>query len=498
MIWIDFALLWYAAFCLCSFFGERVFQWERLALAFILSLALKSLILFFLIRFGTQPTAIVQIGTSFFVLIMTLVFSVKPDWKGIERSGEATALSRITCGGVGILFLFSMVNAWFFPITESDAIWYHIRGMSFFHEVRFDSEWVVPQLKQYPPFIPLLFSYLIAFDVEFLKVFFPLLYLCLNIICYSRILSLTENKKMACLFTLVLATTPYFWWHGVLPFLDLTTAVFYSTGALYWYFWINSRVEGTTDKSAENSYALISGALLGLAAWTRIEFLLYDLVPVFLTIYAFSRYSENNNNLRSLKLFFLSLLLLPSIWFLNLSTFDMILWRQVKMIGGVCVFLWVLSLVIISGRWRPSESIVRWAFIFSVVGYVLVLFLFESGTVPVWKKLVISFYRTSVVHVFYLFTVSFVIFIFFEKLKSLSEQKKMLGFFLILFLCTHLAIFSYSTPKWPTLGAFVYATFIQPGNSVNLSDTRGMMSIYPIFIFFISSLPFVRRGLINE
>jgi hypothetical protein len=498
MIWIDFALLWYAAFCLCSILDERVFQWERLALAFILSLALKSLILFALIRFEIQPTAIIQTGTSFVVLTMTFMFSGKPNWKGIEQSGESTGLVWITCIGVGVLFLFSMVNAWFFPITESDAIWYNIRGMSFFHEVRFDSEWVVPQLRQYPPFIPLLFTYLIAFDVGFLKVFFPFFFLCLNIIFYFRVLSLTKNKKMACMFTLVLATTPYLWWHGVLPFLDLTTAVFYSTGALYWYFWINNRMEGFTDKSAENFYAVISGVLFSLAAWTRIEFLLYDLVPVFLTIYVFSRYSEKNNNLKSLKLFFLSLLSLPSIWFLNLPTFDMILWSQVKMIGGICAFLWILALGLTWGSWKLSESSVRSTFIFLVVGYVLILFLFDTGTVPVWKKLVISFYRTSVVHIFYLFTVSLVIFIFFEKLKPLSEQKKILGFFLILFLCTHLAIFSYSTPKWPTLSAFVYATFIQPGNSVNLSDTRGMMSLYPIFIFFISSLPFVRRGLIDE
>jgi hypothetical protein len=176
----------------------------------------------------------------------------------------------------------------------------------------------------------------------------------------------------------------------------------------------------------------------------------------------------------------------------------MILWSQVKMIGGICAFLWILALGLVWGRWKLSESSVRLALIFSVVGFVLLLFLFATGTVPVWKKLAISFYRTSVVHGFYLFTMSLAIFIFFEKFKTLSEQKKTLGFFLILFLCTHLAIFSYSTPKWPTLGEFVYATFIQPGNSVNLSDTRGMMSFYPIFIFFISSLPFVRRGIINE
>ena len=168
------------------------------------------------------------------------------------------------------------------------------------------------------------------------------------------------------------------------------------------------------------------------------------------------------------------------------------------MVGGVCIFLWVLALGLTVFKWKLSESNIQLAFVLTVAGYILVLFLSSIGPVPVWKKMAISFYRTSVVHIFYLFTAFLGIFVFFEKLKDLSGQKKMLGFFLILFLCTHLAIFSCATPKWPTFGAFVYATFIQPGNSVNLSDTRGMMSFYPIFIFFISSLPFVRRGIINE
>ena len=498
MLLIDFGLVWFATYRYVGTLNIIPLKWEKLALAFLFVLGVKSLILFFLIRLGAQPTARIQMGLSVLVLASALFFFSKSKGREIIVPDKRTGLIWVTWSVVGVLFLFSIFNAWFFPITESDAIWYHIKGMSFFHEVRFDSEWVVPQLKQYPPFIPLLFTYLIAFDAGFLKIFFPLMYLCLNIIFYSRVLSLTKNKKMACLFTMVLATTPYFWWHGVMPFLDLTTAVFYSTGALYWYFWIKNKVEETTEKSEEDSYALISGVLLGLAAWTRIEFLLYDLVPVFLTLYVFSRYPEKNDSLKSLKLFFLGLLLLPSIWFLALLTFDMALWSQMKMVGVICIFLWVLALVLTLLRWKISESNIQRAFILTVAGYILVLFLSGTGPVPVWKKLAISFYRTSVVHIFYLFTAFLGIFIFFEKFKNLSEQKMMLGFFLILFLCAHLAIFSYATPKWPTFSEFIYATFVQPGNSVNLSDTRGMMSFYPIFIFFISSLPFVRRGVINE
>lgn len=169
------------------------------------------------------------------------------------------------------------------------------------------------------------------------------------------------------------------------------------------------------------------------------------------------------------------------------------------MVGMVCVFLWILALGLTFGRWKFSESTIQGAFFLSIVGFFGILFaLSGESPVPIWKKIAISFYRTSIVHIFYLFTTSLVIFIFFEKLKSLTDQKKMLGCFIILYLCTHMAIFSLATPKWHTLTEFVYATFIQPGNSVNLSDTRGMMSIYPIFIFFISSLPFIKQRLINE
>ena len=495
MIWIDFALLWYASFRVCLNGCEWAFKWEKLALAFLLTLAFKSLFLFFLIRFGIKPEVDIQIGLSILVFMFTLFLTARPSME--EEPGGERGFIWLTLFGVGGLFIFSMLNAWFFPITESDAIWYHIRGMSFFNEVRFDSDWVPLQLKQYPPFIPLLFAYLIAFEVGFLKIFFPLLYLCLNIIFYSRVLSLTKTKKMACLFTMVLATTPYFWWHGVLPFLDMTTAVFYSTGILYWYFWVQTKIENSS-LNEKSSYALVSGLLLGLAAWTRIEFLLYNLVPIFLTIFIFSRYQDKNTNLKSLEIFFSSLLFFPSIWFLNLLTFEMNLWSQIKMVGGVCIFLWVLVLGLKFRQWRISESSVFLAFAISVIGYFVLLLIVGIGPVPVWKKIVISLYRTSAVHIFYLFTSSLAIFLFFEKLKELSELKKILGCFLILFLFTHLAIFAYANPKWPTLGRFVYATFIQPGNSVNLSDTRGMMSFYPVFIFFISSLPFVRQRLIND
>ena len=495
MIWIDFSLLWYACFRVCLNQCGWALKWEKVFLAFMLVLAFKSLFLFILIRLGIKPVAFIQISLSLVVLILTLYLPNRPSIEKIKCRNKT--LSWFAFSLVAVLFILSMINAWFFPITESDAIWYHIRGMSFYNEVQFDSDLVVSQLQQYPPFIPLLFVYLIAFKVGFLKIFFPLLYLSLNIVFYSRVLYLTENKNVACLFTMILATTPYFWWHGILPFLDLTTAVFYSIGVLYWYFWIQSEMENST-LNHKSSYSLVSGIFLGLAAWTRIEFLLYDLVPIFLTILTFSRHRDKINGLKSLGLFLSAILIFPSIWFLTLLTFEMKILSQIKIVGVTCSFLWILTLGLVWRKWKFSESNVRLIFMVSVLGYFGLLLLAETGAVPIWKQILISLYRTSTIHVFYLFTSFLFIFIFFEKIKILPEIKKILGCFLLLFLFVHLAIFAYANPKWPNIGQFFYATFVQPGNSINLSDTRGIMSFYPVFIFFISSLPFVSERVIND
>jgi hypothetical protein len=66
--------------------------------------------------------------------------------------------------------------------------------------------------------------------------------------------------------------------------------------------------------------------------------------------------------------------------------------------------------------------------------------------------------------------------------------------FLVFYPLVHFAIFSYSSPKWENFGEYVSATFVHPGNSVNLSDTRGVMSMYPLLLFFIASIPSIRKG----
>lgn len=466
---------------------------EKLALAILFALGLKSLILFFLIQVEVRPSASIQIVAVVIVLILTLLLTrpeTEPARRAVSPGVEWQAV--LACLLIGALFLFSIVNAWFFPITESDATWYQVKGLSFLHEVGFDSEWVAPQLRQYPPFIPLLFSWFMAFGVEPLRMLFPFFYLALNIIFYCRVREFSGNSKMAAMLTLALGTTPFIWWHGVLPFLDLCTGVFYSAGALYWFFWMESL---GVEKERCRTMAFLSGLFFGLAAWTRLEFLLYGLIAIGLTLCAESYLrKEGEGDRKSFLLFFLPLLAFPTIWFLSLANFDSSLYGSVKMLGVAGVFAWLTVLAFMMVSWKLKLSVLVKMGVLGAIVCIIFIFMDNSGTVPGWKKLSIALYRTITVHGFYLFTVLLSGFIFLGGLKNIPDRNKLFALFLVFYPLVHFGIFSFTTPKWDTFGEYVTATFIHPGNSVNFSDTRGMISMYPLLLFFIASILSVRRG----
>ena len=495
LFWIDLGLLGITAYRMVGALKAVFTVAEKLALAFLFALGLKSLILFFLIWMGVRPFASIQIGAVVLVLILTLLLTGPVTGSApVASSPNAEWKTVLVCLLIGALFLFSLVNAWFFPITESDAVWYQVKGLSFLHEVRFDSDWVVPQLRQYPPFVPLLFSWFIAFGIEPMRMIFPFFYLALNTIFYCRVLEFTGNSKMAAMLTLVLGTTPYIWWHGVLPFLDLCAAVFYSAGALYWFFWMES-LGVDQEKGRCRTLAFLSGLFFGLSAWTRLEFLLYCLIPIAMTFCAESTLrKDGERDRKSFLLFFLSLLVFPTSWFLNLASFDFSISGNVKMVGLAGVFAWIIVLIFIMGSWKLKVSTLIKTGLLAGMIFIIFISMDNSGPVPGWKKLSIAFYRSLTVHGFYLFTVFLSVFIFFSRLKNIPSLNKLFGMFLVFYPLVHFAIFSYSPPKWETFGEYVSATFIYPGNLVNLSDTRGVMSMYPLLLFFIASIPSIRRG----
>jgi hypothetical protein len=121
------------------------------------------------------------------------------------------------------------------------------------------------------------------------------------------------------------------------------------------------------------------------------------------------------------------------------------------------------------------------------------LFIFLPPELSPWTALAIRLFRLFAVQIFFAGTVFLFIFLFTEKLSQRSLAEKNLGVFLLLFLLVQFFIYAYSGLKWPTLLDHFENTFVHPGNSINLSDTRGTLAIYPAFVFFIFCLSVIKK-----
>jgi len=109
--------------------------------------------------------------------------------------------------------------------------------------------------------------------------------------------------------------------------------------------------------------------------------------------------------------------------------------------------------------------------------------------------LAVRFFRLFAVQIFFAGTVFLFVFIFIEKLRQLPLAEKNLGILLLLFILMQALVYAYSGLKWPTLSHYIENTFFHPGNSINLSDTRGTLAIYPAFVFFIFCFNSIRNGI---
>lgn len=500
MIFLDFGLLWLCAYLLVKRLHVISAVCEKSALAFALALGFKSLILYALVALGQAESAEGQLGVSLGALIVAVVFLGRRSQNPLlpsQPSEKKSFLFVLVALILGSLISFSFANAIFFPITEADGIWYHIRGMVFLQEAGFDSATVVSQFRQYPPFVSLLFAYLLSFGVDSVKIIFPFIYSCLLVIFYCRVSAHTENQKIAACFTLILGATPYFWWHSFLPFLDLTTGFYYSIGTLYWFFLIQKIIDKNEKPTSPlSSWAVLSGTFFGLAAWSRLEFLLYNAIPVLILIYVLDRsraFSKKEKN-KILLCLAVPTLILSTLWFVTLAGFDTSIEKRVLAVGFVGLGMWLLVLINLKWNFHLHKTRLIGMGVLAAVGYVTLMLVGGPQSVTLVKALAIAMTRSISVHAFYSCTLFLGIFLFFVKFKNLSAPEKLLGWFLLFYPLMHFLIFSYSEPKWSDLSTYMDILLVHPGQSINLSDTRGMLAFYPLLIFFIAGLPVIKKS----
>ena len=503
MFWIELYLIFQIAAWFINRLQLHIAMGERNALVVLAGLGVKGVLLFSFITLEFQRFI------SFPILLTVAAYLAYFTWIKIRplTIGESFALPierKDLCEIFGfwvliLLFILSLANTWFFPITGADGIWLHIKGMEYgLPLVDFESKKIIHQFRQYPPFIGLLYGWLVSSGFERVTFFFPILYLCLLCIFYYRLYDHVKNSGAAAMATLLVGTTPYLWWHSFLPFLDWTAGVFYVAGALYWFLLVKNISEPIKDfnKNKNNSLAILSGLFFGLASWTRPEFIIYSAIPLFLLVFSFDRKKESIEGRKLVVSYFsVASLTLPSTWFLVLLNFNGPLDSIFKQLMLACLGLWLGVGLVLLTRIRFTLRISIWVSIFSFLVCLIGLILVVPASASIMNTLSIRLFRLFSVHIFFVGTALLMIYLFIGRIQKLSLVEKTLGAFLALFISTQFMIYAYSGLKWPTLSHYIHNTFYQPGNSVNLSDTRGTIAFYPVLVFFVFCLPKIKEGI---
>ncbi|PIR01437.1 MAG: hypothetical protein COV66_01360 [Nitrospinae bacterium CG11_big_fil_rev_8_21_14_0_20_45_15] len=500
MFVLDLIITGFIGYLLVSRLRIIPFIVERGALAILIGAGVKSLSLFAFILLGFQPVLALQLPVSLSLLFATFFF-FKPgigatNFGDVPRIADGFSWAKIISPIIlFVLLALSVKMALNVPITEADGIWYHIKGMAYFHSADLNSEAVTVQMRQYPPFVSLIFCYMISGQIETVKVLFPILFLSLLLVFYYRTLAQTHNGELAAIFTLILGSTPYLWWHSSLPFLDLTVGTFYGLGTIYAFFIARELKKPASLKQAQ-SWALLSGCLFGLAGWTRWEYLIYDLAPVILMFLLLNRMASlpHIEKKKIISCFCLPLLALPTLWCLIVLVSGSPSYSKTPEVMFVCAGLWVFFLwMTISNKAEARIEPKNLVFPILYGALIFMAFALMRGLDGLFYNGSVALFRLIAGPLFFAFT-PVIALLFFIKRQALSDEAKFLAAILLGFVILHLGVFTYADLKWGEWQEYVRATFFKPGSSINLSDVRGMIAFYPAFVFFIAILPAVEQS----
>lgn len=502
MIAIDGILLFSTSYLIVhSHFKIITSFLERIALAFAIGLGIKTLILFLLFLSHLPAPPYYQISINAVLLIFSLnSFRKKRKQRKIDLNGNVEIQKCRTKDLIFLVFVtltllaISLLFSIYFPVTETDGVVHSLKGKMYFAENDLDPSITYNIFAQYTPFIPLLTTYLVSYNIQIYKIFFPFYYLFLIVLFYYRLKKFSNNSRLTTVFTFVLCTTPYIWWHSYLMFLNLASGFYFAVATLYWFFLIKYVSDYKNyDNKVLNSYALLSGIFYGFALWVRLEFLIYYFIPFSITICLIKELPLNLK--RSLFLLFtIPVLIISSIW----NIFTIIHFSNQTGFNYEIVFANILLFVIFIFYLMDFLKINQKLFpyyltVFSLI--FLVIYYKYNLTIPIiLNKLETSIARTIVHNYFFSATSLLFLLLIFTKLNSLDKVNIYFGVFLLFYLILHTLLYCYGPSKWQSGIEYFKISLFQPGLFINASGTREMIAFYPVFVFFIATLPNVRKA----
>ena len=472
---------------------------ERVALSPALGFGVVSLLLFFLFVFelliNEAQFLCILAGLCFFLITVCKreVFLVGGSSEHQNRSIKAS-FDSIWCLVLllfGLSFLFSST----FPVFITDGNNYETTGRLIAFNRSVDLEYF---FRPYAPFIPLIYSFVYFLGGAHPKIIFSLFYLSLTALFYINMKRETHDQRLTVIFTGIIASTPFLWWHSYLGLLNFAAGYFFVLGCLY--------LIGCLGNDRDTGRVIISGIGFGLAAFTRLEYLVYFLVPFLLFL------CSKNKGVKRVLAFSLPALLPSTLWSVykgigfggedaiytseeilitasfwgvlilsclgrwSLFSFPEFTWRKRK--GLLCLGMF---LCVLFGALLFSQSAITFLSSVRTLGVVV-----RTGTCVVFRLLAGN--------LFWMFTSSLVLLLFFKSFREGFSINRVgaTSFLIGAYYLLHIIIHTYHTYSHDPAGTHPYHVsllsnlkwvFLTPGSFFNTSEVRDLLAINPLMIF---------------
>ncbi len=519
---IGFGCIFTIGFCVVDLLSPRLSLGERLSLAYGMGIGCISLLMC-LLWYGKLLHSPAQL-ISIMVVLSIALFMCRLFIKKGGNPNLDTFYTSVFRGDrhywvyavLAPLFIFSVLFSYYYPVIMTDGNDYEITGKL----IALNGS-LAPEnfFRPYPPLIPLAYSFIFFLGGTHPKIIFSFFYLSLVFSFYYRLSALGTNKRTSLVFTLILATTPYVWWHSILGILNLTAAYYFSIATLFWFSHLYTIPQPERRAAFQYSHPLLSGVFYSLSIFARFEMLAYFLIPLVLTVLYSLKYRHFKN--------ILCLSLPPLCVSLGWCFYAGSMGASLRGFGRVTIALVVLIVIIVvayyfsikRGGDKFVEIIDRCEAHFSslpkVLGVIFIVLLAVCFFIPhpgqsnvplvtplvFFMKTVVAKAVTCIVgNGFFLFTSALMVLLFSRTCINCGQGERERGYlfiFILFFIVANIAIFSslffssypesYAVVGWNyDLGELLRTMVNHPGQIVNNTQIRGLLPLYPVIIFFFA------------
>jgi hypothetical protein len=203
--------------------------------------------------------------------------------KVVVSIAKAPRLTKVLVGILIILGMSSLLQNYFWPITDWDAhALYDFRARIVAQNGSFVEGIELGYFFQYPPFTSLLHSMLYLAGFDRVKVWYSFLYISLQIVFYVQLRKHTTTS-LSLIGTVLLASNPLILEHSTMAYTNLSYTIFLTLGLIYLVDWYRVRSVSTI---------LLGSLLVVSSTWVRLTepfWIIPLLILVSIVILSFKR-----------------------------------------------------------------------------------------------------------------------------------------------------------------------------------------------------------------